>query len=217
MGNQPVAAGSVFIAELGSDRYAHRFGGDSWRVQAPAGASPLPRLLLVLDLADPKLEFESANAELPLCSRVDGMSLDPQSYLVDFGKRQASFEGAAWNEPLDPRDSLPDPLVEKPLRLRPALPAEDSSQTDVYQVHDTFLGGPSFLRIGGDPLWLTGPEAVRCACGATSRFVAGVGYEKYDDPSGIVDAVTPFFLGELALFFFLCTTCNRITVISQSS
>ncbi len=122
------------------------------------------------------------------------------------------FDGPGWEE----HDF--EPLADLPLRalkLRPALPEEDPGSGEKYAVQDTFVGGRAFLRVKGEPIWLDRPELVTCSCGQMSQFVAGIGYESGRRVSGIIDDQTPFFLGELALYFFACLPCRRVTVISQ--
>ena len=202
-------------AERGSDAYPHKFGGSSWAIRAPG--QPSPALLMCLVAADPRLELDPQLGEVPLCSRLDGASLAPQSYVFNPVTRGVAFEGERWDVELDPMDVLPNPLPESPLRLRDLTAGEDQEQTDRYDVQDTFLGGGSFLRVGGTPLWIFDAEDVQCTCGRECDFVAAIGYENYDHPSGLVAPATPFFFGEIALYFFLCPPCARMAVLSQAT
>ena len=99
------------------------------------------------------------------------------------------------------------PLIERSLKLRMLRDDEEGV--------DRFIGGSAFLRVGGNPLWMQEGEGVSCRCGRTPEFVAGVGYEQYGRPSGIVSPGLPFFVGELASYFFLCRSCSRVVVVSQ--
>ncbi len=207
-----------YIAEPGADAYRHLFGGAGWTMVAPPGASPLPTLVLMLDLGDARLGLGRSSGALPLCAHLDGSNLDRQHYSFDPVLKKVAFDGPAWHDDTDPDDYLPNPLPEHPLRLRPLREAEDPRVTDKYDVHDTFLGDVAFLRIGGDPLWLQHPEEVACtSCGAEQTPAACVGYESESQPSGLVSASEPFFLGEFALYFFACFGCNRVSVLSQST
>ena len=128
------------------------------------------------------------------------------------------FDGPSWQVTLDPKDALPVPLPRTPLRLRPITAAEDPRQaSSVYDVQDTFLGGSAFIRVRGEPLWLDEPAQPICACGSEMVFVACIGYENYDQPSGLVSPTLPFFIGELALYFFACLPCQRCAVLTQTT
>lgn len=80
---------------------------------------------------------------------------------------------------------------------------------------DDFLGGVSFVRIL-QPLWMQDAEEHVCSCKAPMTFVACIGNQSYDAADGIVDG-RPFFIGEAALYFFLCPNCMSILVTSQST
>lgn len=86
-----------------------------------------------------------------------------------------------------------------------------------YAAQDTFLGGSAFIRIGGAPLWIQDPERAGCECGREMVYVASIGYEAYEQPSIFPGLPQAFFLGELARYFFVCTSCVRVAVISQST
>jgi hypothetical protein len=204
------------VAELGTDQYRHRFGGATWQVRTAAGASPLPLTLLTLDLSDPRLCVNTDVSEVPLCSRIDGAS-DRQSYTFDPARFIVAFEGPAWHVPIDAVDLLPMPLPMRDLRLRTATDDEDPEVGPKYEVQDTFLGGSAFLRVRGEPIWLGDREEVRCSCGQHAEFMAAIGYENYERPSGIVSLDRAFFIGEVALYFFACLACRCVVVVSQPS
>ena len=209
---------SASIVEQGKSSYNHFFGGSAWIPDYPTGAVPPPLLLITLDRRDPKLGALSAESgEIPLVSRVDGMELEPQIYSINMQASQVVFMGKPWNCPVDPRDALPEPLPLRSVRLRNVMSSEDPLVISKYDVQDTMLGGEAFIRVGGDPIWLTDGENVVCECGKDMQFVASVGYENYDAPSGFIDKNTPFFIGELALYFFICQDCMKMNVLSQPS
>lgn len=103
------------------------------------------------------------------------------------------------------------------LKLRLLRAEEEPEQASKYDAQDTFLGGDAFLRIRGTPIWLTDTEEVHCVCGREAEFIAAIGYENYDRPSGIVLPNRALFIGELALYFFACLSCLRVVVVSQPS
>jgi hypothetical protein len=181
-----------------------------------SGVSPSPVLLITLDLSDPRLGVEAGIPELPLCSRLDG-TIERQSYLFEPGRAAITYEGPSWYVPIDTADMLPSPLEQHDLLLRNYKDDEDPEHASKYVVQDTFLGGSACFRIRGQPIWLVDPEKVICSCGRETEFMTCIGYENYEHPSGIVAPTQPFFIGELALYFFVCFHCNRIVVVSQPS
>src|SRR5262245_61161102 len=128
-----------FAAELGSESFDHRFGGNRWSIETAFGASPPPALVLTLDLLDPRIQLTTDLLALPLCSRLDGETLERQTYTFDSAKRLVRFEGPAWHVVRAPESLLPLPLPERSLRLRTLRPEEDPEQTSNYEVHDTFV------------------------------------------------------------------------------
>jgi hypothetical protein len=90
------------------------------------------------------------------------------------------------------------------------------SEQEYWKAVDDFVGGNSFIRILGPPVWLEEPVEVDCTCGLSTRYISSIGYESPKDSGGIVGG-EPFFIGEGALYFFLCDSCLITTVISQST
>jgi hypothetical protein len=108
-------------------------------------------------------------------------------------------------------------LPEKRIRLR-AMDEEDYpiDEDSYWRNCDQFIGGPSFIRALGPPIWLQWVEAATCACGTAMKYVCSIGYESCETPGGFIpDAL--FFRGEGALYFFLCKDCLRIASIFQST
>lgn len=202
------------VAEVGDGSYKHYFGGDRWRALSPAKSDPPAVLLITLDLRDPAIGLTSRIGIVPLCSRIDYETPVIQRYDFDEVTGEVRYLGDAWHVPMDPDDLLPIPLKESRLRLRPTKPTEElGGESDPI---DTFLGGDAFIRVRGEPLWLLDPLKPRCECGSLMEYLACIGYEKYNRPSGIVTKTTPFFIGELALYYFLCSQCNTVQVIMQA-
>lgn len=213
---------SGLMAELGSGAFPHRFGGTSWRVVEPAGATPRPTLLLTIDLRDPRVqqvlpaeERAHGDHELPVVSRSDLMG-DRQTYRYDPTDRSVIFAGGPWSPACEP--ALPSELAERPISLRLVGP-EDKGRGGSDDPIDAFVGGPAWLRVGGEPLWLEDPETVTCTCGVPMLPVVWIGHESlraWGEPgtARFLDD-EPFFLGELALYFFVCLRCRRVTVVTQ--
>jgi hypothetical protein len=203
---------SLLIGTLGPSQYAHTFGGSRWKTLFEGAPAAGVQTILTLDLTDPRLGLAGDVSELPLCSHLWVVRTDRQSYRLDPTALTIALDVPPW-EP-GPADMAvfhrPFPL--RTLRLRDAIREEFGPH---YDAIDTFIGGSAFIRVRGEPLWLGDPQNVLCECGRASEFVASVGYETSRNPSGIVDTDTEFFLGELALYFFACLPCRRVTVLSQ--
>jgi hypothetical protein len=209
-----------WIAQLGTGPFTHRFGGNSWGVSGEDAI--MPSLLLTLDLTDPRLYALKVTGldQLPLASYVnsDGWA-GKQVYQVDPDHRCVRLATREVPVPLGLPSELafPMPLPEHRLILREMSMSELPIDEDAYwRACDSFLGGQSFLRILGPPLWLQEPEALRCTCGRDLQYVAAVGYENYDSQDGYISG-RAFFIGEAALYFHLCKACLQIVVISQPS
>jgi hypothetical protein len=213
-----------WIAESGENDYHHRFGGSSWNTATATGLDvcDLPALLLTFDLRDPRLNSLSVPYlnELPICSFINSniweekqvYEIIPDTHTV----RLVSIDQ------VDPSDNDEDirlhlPFPEKDLRLR-AMEVEDYplDEDSYWDNCDKFVNGSSFIRVLGPPIWLQWVEEERCECGLTMKYVCSIGYEHNDNPSGLIPDA-PFFIGEGALYFFLCSNCLRIVVISQST
>lgn len=207
-----------YIAELGEDMFRHRFGGQSWKIQDSNSVYGGPTLLLVLDLADPRLaplRISRCNG-LPLCSYIncsiwDGkqvFQIIPESRSVMLVYREIETP-----EPLPADIALPNPLPEKCIRLRKMYPWEYPVDAEMYyKAFDEFTG-PSFIRVLGPPLWVW-PISETCSCRSPMEYIASIGYEI--ESAGFVDS-GEFFIGEGYLYFLLCRSCLKIAVISQGT
>lgn len=210
------------MAVLGSGEFPHRFGGTSWQVVVPQGATPRPALVLTVDLRDPAIhdvlppgDRPYADHELPIATRSEVL-VDRQWYEYDPKTRRVVFTGPPWSPDGEPE--LPAEIPERPISLRPVGPW-DKGRGGSDDPIDAFIGGPAWLRVGGEPLWLAAPEAVRCTCGVTMLPLVWIGHESLRTwgESGTARFLDdkPFFLGELALYFFVCLRCRLVTVVTQ--
>jgi hypothetical protein len=60
---------------------------------------------------------------------------------------------------LDNEDRMPNPLPEKVINLREMNSSEYPIDEESYWENtDDFLGGNSFFRVAGNPLWLQDPK-----------------------------------------------------------
>jgi hypothetical protein len=208
-----------WIAELGTGEFSHHFGGNGWNVHDPRAVAGGPHLLLDLDLKDPRLGGLGLGdlERLPVCGYLNAdFSSPPPRYRIDAANRRVDliersdvcafvFEGDL---------QFPNPLPRRSLSLREMT--DDESGQDYYKACDEFVGGDSFIRILGDPIWVQREETVNCLCGERSQYLCAIGYENYSRPGGFLDE-GPFFYGELALYFFICSKCRVLTVTAQST
>ena len=214
-------AGGAYVAIAGNDRWKHRFGGDTWR---PVDANKVfdgPVLLVVLDLSDERLATLRMRglSELALCSYINCSVWDGrQRYRICPEEKTVVLldRDVTHPQPLAPEDMLPNPLPEKPLVLQPLPENEECINEDSYwRACDEFLGGHSFIRVLGHPVWLQHVEQELCECSRIMETFCCIGYEHYESRT-LLDGA-PFFIGEGALYFSLCKECLRLTVTSQSS
>jgi len=212
-----------WIGKLGEEPFLHRFGGQSWGAKAKSGGgNPPPVLLLTLDLSDDRLTSlrsgGSRAQEIPLCGHLNCAELSVQAYQIEAVSRTVQFVTDSPSQ-TDAGGSLlfPVPLPERRIRLVPMENCHLPVDADTYwQACDSFVGGGSFIRILGPPVWLQHSETEQCRCGRNMDYVASIGYERYDAPAGFLDKAA-FFIGEVAMYFFLCKECMRIHVLSQST
>lgn len=183
--------------------FNHYFGGQSWRIDDAHPIFGGPTLLLTLDLADPRLEALALEGipELPLCSYINcdiwtgkqEFKMQPDSRIVRLVSRSDAREAP------DPEIMLPNPLIGQPHDLREMEKREYLVDEDSYwRACDGFIGGSSFIRVLGPPLWLQGSEKVNCSCGAGATYAACIGYEFSENLSGFIEN-EPLFLYMQAL------------------
>lgn len=202
--------------------YKHRFGGTSWKVIDAQSIDDGPALLFVLDLSDPKLSGLGINSlkGLPICSYINSdIWLKEQVYQINDNTKEVLLLSKKTEDVniLDDEDRMPNPLPEKKVDLREMKNSEYPIDENLYWENtDQFLGGQSFFRVAGNPLWLQGSKKIYCSCCSEMDHVMSVGYEGWGGPFQYVDDM-PFFLGESALYIFFCADCLKLKVISQSS
>ncbi|WIG80090.1 hypothetical protein KFZ68_08055 [Photobacterium damselae] len=202
--------------------YKHRFGGSSWEVVDDQPVEDGPALLIVLDLSDPKLSglgISSVN-ELPICSYINSnIWVQDQVYKVSESTKEVSLlsRKELSAKILDSEDRMPNPLPEKLIDLREMKDSEYPIDEDSYWENtDDFLGGQSFFRVAGAPLWLQEPKKVSCSCKAEMKYVMSIGYEGWGGPFKYIES-EPFFIGESALYAYFCDSCSELRIISQTS
>jgi len=208
---------------LGESGYAHSFGGDSWSLAEKVGEPDPPVLLAKFDLSDGRLSSLSdiGLRELPLVSRIYS---NAWLYRQDFRLLKVGnvFEVlsryAGPVELLEGEERFQTPIPEKSIRLKKMGSLEYPVDEFTYETGcEMFLGSSCFFRLLGPPLWLQEPEDLMCiGCQHKMNYLAGIGYELYKEPEGFFEN-RPFFIGETALYFFICKRCLIQSVISQPS
>jgi hypothetical protein len=202
--------------------HKHKFGGNSWEIIDNQPISDGPVLLFVLDLSDPKLlplDIVSLS-ELPICSYINSdVWLQEQVYKVNENTKEILLISKTSEKviTLDDKDRLPSPLPEKEIDLREMKSSEYPTDEDSYWRNtNEFLGGQSFFRVAGSPLWLQDAKNVQCSCCSDMTYVMSIGYEGWGGPFKYVEQM-PFFLGEAALYVYFCDKCTELKVICQTS
>jgi hypothetical protein len=153
--------------------------------------------------------------ELPLASYITNSIWDgEQRYrlLPEAKEMRLEFRSIVAPESVEPDYRPKVPLPQRSMMLRWARPEEEPDRVGALSASDTFVGGESFVRVTGSPIWLQDPLKPRCSCGAAMVYAASIGYEV---EAGVWDE--PFFIGEGALYFFVCGGCRQVTVLSQST
>jgi len=207
-----------WIAQLGVGDFPHYFGGSGWCVNDTKEIAGGPTLLLDFDLRDPRFRSLSLTGldRLPITSYINcDLWIEPQVFqiipetsdvvlLQRSNRRTTIFEGSF---------RFPNPLPQQPISLRDMTTIESAVEGDDYwQACDTFLGGGSFIRVFGPPIWLQRTETPRCQCDREQEYVCSLGYSQ---PNDVTPNELGFFIGEAALYFFVCTNCKKLTVLSQ--
>jgi len=65
-------------------------------------------------------------------------------------------------------------------------------------------------------VWLLDVEEMVCLCGQRMCYIACVGNEAITETQGFM-AGQPFFVGELAFYFFCCPACGNTGVLTQGT
>jgi hypothetical protein len=208
-----------WIAQIGASDYSHSFGGQGWTVRDSQQIADGPSLMLDLDLSDPKFSELLVDGldRLPICSYINcDLWIEPQHYQISPEHSNVTLiqRSTKYTTILDEGLRFPNPLPKKQLSLREMTEEEKPiNKGDYDRAVDSFVGGESFIRVLGSPLWLQQPESSRCLCGQEQRYVCSIGYENMTSSSFLDNR--PFFIGEAALYFFLCSKCLILTVLSQ--
>ena len=204
-----------------TDGRGHRFGGECWCIQGYLGHPDRPAELMTIDFSDVALEQAGLGFSgcIPLCSYVNSRVWEAEQVYRFEDNGTVTFLGrpAGCDEMQPKACRLPVPLPERGLELRPMQADEMPVDEEAYwRLCDAFLGGDGFIRILGAPLWMQDPQPVVCTCSSQMTHVLSLGYEPYGGPYTVFPD-QPFFLGEAALYFFVCIDCSIVRVLSQSS
>jgi hypothetical protein len=174
-----------WVTRLGENKYAHKFGGESWLVIDPEVSDFVPTLLLVLDLKDPKLaglQIENLN-ELPLCSHINcSIWVGKQVFQIEPTLRTVVLVERQPNEPESWQTGFPNPLPEKQIKLCPMKDNDYPLTKEYYwQASKNFCDGTSFIRVMGTPLWMDpvvteDDEHPHCSCGSSIQYICSIGH-----------------------------------------
>ena len=207
----------TYTVRLGFDKkHLHKFGGNSWTIINKKDMDINPHLLFVFDLNDTIFDYLNITklSELPICSYINSDAwVEEQVYKID--KKSHTIQVISASNPtgfiLPDEDKYPNPFAEKLISIE-ALES-NTCQKDI----DCFLGGSSFVRLLDEPLWIQEAKTIRCqTCNKEMKHVLDIGYENWADERGLLTD-EPFFIGEGALYFFYCDSCQELKVVSQSA
>lgn len=214
--NKFVGTGYNLVA--GTSAYSHRFGGSSWKTSDDSANCKGPTLISVIDLNDPLMpRFQTSLLEIPLVSHIDCdiwsekqvFQLDPRCFTARLISRD--LVESDWVN----QESLPNPLPESACTLeRQTLTSDEPDDPANETAIEEFLTGDKFIRVLGPPLWLLDSESPLCSNGHESVYFASIGAERWGSNGQFLDGV-PFYIGEGALYFFVCFKCNQEIVLSQ--
>lgn len=194
-----------------------RFGGFSWSATGSRRDLGNPVLLVTVDLGLPPVS-QSVNSkcklEVPLFSYINIDGIIPfQEYEIDQQAKTVTFKPISENVKLLPAEHcLQVPLPELSLRLRGIRENELSVDEGSYwAAMESFLGGEGAIRICGAPLYI---DHIPSSEGFS--YFASIGYESPEVTDGLLEN-EPFFLGELAHYFFVSSDWKKVRVVSQAA
>lgn len=209
-----------FFPTVGNSKRAHFVGGRGWKFEGVRGED-MPVILVDLGLDDSRLSHaipSSHPARLPIASFVNSAGWWPrQEYTFSSMDKTVN-----WKLPImasdiyQEDDRLPFPIDPVEIELVP-MSLIDCPMTEhsYWEIADEFLGGAKFMRIIGSPYWLQTPVVESCLCGSEMDLMVTIGHEAFDSDG--LFCPKPFFIGEAALYFFVCWSCCRVHVIAQST
>ena len=213
--------GYAVVAENGL--YEHSFGGNEWLIVDHNSFRDGPATLLTFDLKDPRMSFLATEAlkELPICSYINSSVMqEPQEYSITPSTKTIEVldKYVSTQAGFNDFNPFPNPLPYKPISLRPLsseeYPIDESSYNNCLT---SINGGEAFIRVLNVPIWDDNkcvPQNVDCNnCHAPTIHIVSLGSENSVE-SNFVDGQSLYF-GDFILYFFLCTTCLRIKVISS--
>ena len=96
------------------------------------------------------------------------------------------------------------------------LPAALATSERVYYSRRTLCGSDGWLRIGGSPWWLYGPEKHRSRDDKPMTFVGAIGYDAQRN-SAYLDEEDELMLAEGAYYFFATKDLKEMVVSFQST
>jgi len=208
------------IVHPGVSHYKHRFGGSSWVVDDPTPAFGGPALLFAFDLADPlfaNLHLDGLDY-LPLCSYIAcDVWAAPQVYQIDPGQKAVRLLERAEPATEARLTQFARGLPEKTVLIEPMTADDYPTTEELYcRAIDQFFGwGNRFIRVLGAPLWVNGVTTVTCNCGNRMIYVCGMGYEISRSYSQLINNY-PVFFGEGAIYWFVCSRCFIVAVVSHT-
>ena len=195
---------------LGENKYNHYFGGETWKVPICSICNESVHQILTLDMTDVALsDIQCKLNELPLISCVNCSNCwGRQYYKVEEPTKSINIlkseQEDVWKQEVCDRIKYPLPRMHVKLE-----------KLDVYD--DEFIDGMGtdyFGKIGGSPVFLSDAINMKCPeCGKYMKFIGELTGNDFGNEK-LLNGFD-FFIGEMFLYYFVCSDCSIVGVDSQ--
>lgn len=196
---------------IGENKYKHYFGGETWKMPICSICDEPVHQILTLDMTDIALsDVRCKLNELPLISCVNCSNCwGRQYYKLDESIKSItvlkSEQEEVWKQ--DGGDKIKYPLPKMHVKLE---------KLDAYD-DDEFIDGMGtdyLAKIGGAPVFLSDTINMRCPkCGKYMEFIGQLTGNDFGDEK-LLNGFD-FFIGEMFLYYYICSECNIVGVDSQ--
>jgi len=196
---------------IGENKYKHYFGGETWKMPICSICDEPVHQILTLDMTDVALsDVRCKLNELPLISCVNCSNCwERQYYKLDESIKSItvlkSEQEEVWKQ--DGGDKIEYPLPKMHVKLE---------KLDAYD-DDEFIDGMGtdyLAKIGGAPVFLSDAINMKCPkCGKNMEFIGQLTGNDFGDEK-LLNGFD-FFIGEMFLYYYICSDCNIVGVDSQ--
>jgi len=208
---------------LGTDTYSHRFGGHDWNVPICENCKTPYHQIFTFDLRDPRFNVveidKGQKNELPLISCLNcSSSWERQLYKLEYNKKAISVlenkDTQHWVQ--DDEDKIHVPLPKYDVMLVKLESNENPVDKKLYYEITNSIGSDYICRILGAPVLMQSPIDIECpVCKNDMIYISGIYSQHYSHENMFPDV--EFFLGEMSLYYHLCTNCHIMKVECQGT